>query len=56
LRENLIEWLHAFQAPHQAVQEEVAAIIRSPFTPQSLAVHGMVYDLASGRLDIVVNG
>lgn len=56
LRENLIEWLHAFQAPHQAVQEEVAAITRSPFTPESLAVQGRVYDLASGRLDIVVNG
>lgn len=56
LRENLIEWLLAFQDPHQAVQEEVAAITRSPFTPESLAVQGRVYDLASGRLDIVVNG
>lgn len=56
LRENLIEWLHAFQAPHQAVKKEVAAITGSPFVPESLVVHGLVYDLATGKMDVVVNG
>ncbi len=55
-RAKLIEWLGAFQDPHQAVEDEVAAIINSPFTPASLIVHGLVYDLTTGRMDIVVNG
>ncbi len=55
-RAKLIEWLGAFQDPHQAVEDEVAAIITSPFTPASLIVHGLVYDLTTGRMDIVVNG
>ncbi len=55
-REKLIEWLHAFRDPRQAVEDEVAAIESSPFTPESLVVHGLVYDLTTGRMDIVVNG
>ena len=56
LRDNLIEWLHAFQDPHQAVEKEVAAIASSPFVPESLLVHGLVYDLNTGKIDVVVNG
>lgn len=56
LRERLREWLHAFQNPHQAVRKEVDAINAYPFAPASLIVHGLVYDLTSGAIDVVVDG
>ena len=55
-RENLIEWLHAFQDPREAVKKEVATVKESPFVPETLIVHGLVYDLPSGSLKVVVNG
>ncbi len=55
-RDNLIEWLRAFKDPRQAVKNEVAAIASSPFAPESLVVHGLIYELTTGRLEVVVNG
>ena len=40
----------------QAVRKEVQAIKDHPFTPGSLIVHGLVYDLPSGAIEVVVNG
>ena len=54
--ENLINWLNAFQDPYEAVEREVLSMKKSPFVPESLILHGLVYDLSSGRIDIVVNG
>ncbi len=56
LRENMIAWLRAFRDPHQAVEDEVAAIASSPFVPASFVVHGLVYALNTGRLEVVING
>ena len=56
VRDRLREWLHAFQDPRQAVRKEVQAIKDHPFTPESLIVHGLVYDLSSGAIEVVVNG
>ena len=56
IREKLIEWLHAFEDPRAAVKEEVEAIKSYPFVPETLIVHGLVYDLSSGTIEIVVNG
>ncbi len=56
LRENMIEWLRAFRDPRQAVGDEVAAIANSPFVPASVFVHGLVYELNTGRLEVIVNG
>jgi carbonic anhydrase len=55
-RDKLRDWLYAFEDPYQAVLEEVARIKALAFVPESLIVHGLVYDLASGRLDIVHRG
>lgn len=55
-RDKLIEWLHAFEDPRRAVRKEVQAIKAHPFAPESLIVHGLVYDLSSGALEVVVNG
>ena len=56
IREKLIEWLHAFEDPRAAVKKEVEAIKSYPFVPETLIVHGLVYDLSSGTIEIVVNG
>jgi len=55
-REKLRDWLKAFQDPRDAAPAEVASIKALPFAPQSLVVHGLVYGLASGTIDVVVNG
>jgi carbonic anhydrase len=56
IRDKLREWLHAFQDPRQAVRKEVQAIKAYPLAPESLVVHGLVYDLSSGAIEVVVNG
>ncbi len=56
IREKLIEWLHAFEDPRTAVEKEVETIKSYPFVPETLIVHGLVYDLSSGTIEIVVNG
>lgn len=55
-RENLLEWLHAFQDPREAVKKEVETIKESPFVPETLIIHGLVYNLLSGSIEVVVNG
>ena len=54
--ENLRERLHAFEDPREAVSNEVASIRQSPFVPESLIVHGLVYDLPSGAVEVIVDG
>ena len=53
---RLREWLKAFSDPYEAVRQEVDTIRSMPFAPRQLVVHGLVYDLAAGRIDVVVNG
>lgn len=55
-RENLVGWLHAFEDPREAVKKEVVTIKASSFVPETLVVHGLVYDLSSGSIEVVVNG
>lgn len=55
-RENLIRTLKAFQDPRDAVRQEVEEMKRQPFAPHDLIVHGIVYELATGAIDVVVNG
>ena len=54
--ERLRTWLGAFSDPYEAVRQEVDTIKRLPFVPQQFVVHGLVYDLATGNIDVVVNG
>ena len=42
--------------PREAARAEVASIRSLPFVPQRLVVHGLLYDLASGNIEVVVNG
>jgi carbonic anhydrase len=55
-RERLIEWLKAFQNPREAVEQEIAFIRTQPFVPKDLILHGLVYELSSGAVEVVVDG
>lgn len=55
-RENLRVWLKAFEDPRVAVRQEIAAIRLYPFVPKQLIIHGLLYELASGNIEVVVNG
>ena len=55
-RANLMQMLKVFQDHREAVQAEISALRQQPFIPDDLIVHGLLYDLATGRLDVVVNG
>jgi carbonic anhydrase len=55
-RERLRAWLGTFEDPREAARAEAAAIKALPFAPLGLIVHGLVYDLASARVEVVVDG
>ncbi len=54
--EKLIEHLKAFDDPHQAVRREVDMVRRKPFVPNDMVLHGLVYELETARLEVVVDG
>ena len=55
-RQSLLEKLKAFQSPYDAVKKEVEAIKSLSYAPKSLIVHGLVYSLATAKVEVVVNG
>ncbi len=54
--DKLIEHLKAFDDPRQAVRQEVDRVRRKPFVPNDIVVHGLVYELETARLEVVVDG
>lgn len=54
--ENLARCLHTFEDPYTAVVEEVLALRNSNLVPESTVVHGLVYDVQSGVVRIMVDG
>jgi carbonic anhydrase len=55
-RDNLRVWLKAFEEPRNALRREIASIRCLSFTPRNVMLHGLLYDLASGTIETVVNG
>jgi len=55
-RDNLIKWLKAFDDPVEAVKQEVASIKSLSFVPDYVKVHGLVYDISTGKVEVVVEG
>ena len=43
----------AIDDPHQSVVDDVARLRRHPLVPPSVAVHGFLYDVETGRLTAV---
>lgn len=54
--DHLRDYLKAFQNPYDAVQTEIMHIKSLPFIPDDLILHGLVYELESGKIAVVVNG
>ena len=52
----LVAYLKAFDDPRAAVAREISAVRRKPFVPTDVILHGLVYDLATATLEVVVDG
>ncbi len=53
---RLVAHLKAFDDPRVAVEQEIDSVRRKPFVPADVILHGLVYDLATATLDLVVDG
>lgn len=53
---RLAAWLKAFSDPGEAVRKEVAFVRSLPFVPEKMPVHGIVYELSSAKIEVVVDG
>lgn len=56
LEENLQAYLKTFDKPRQAVKREIESIQQLPFIPDDLVLHGVLYELKSGKAEVIVNG
>ncbi len=50
------KWLHGFDCVEESVRESVAKVKNHPLMPSNVAVHGLIMDPVTGRLDVVING
>lgn len=50
------QWLKGFDRVEDAVESSVNMVKNHPLLPESVSVHGLVIDPATGKLDVVVNG
>jgi carbonic anhydrase len=55
-RERLLDWLKAFEDPQKAVKREVEDLRNYSIIPKDLVIHGLVYDVFTGKISVVVNG
>jgi carbonic anhydrase len=53
---SMAEWLGAFKDPCGNVQRVVDVIRQSPLMPKDVPVHGLIFEPAQGRLDLLVDG
>jgi carbonic anhydrase len=53
---NLNQWLKGFDNVNDNVRNSVEVIRNHPLMPKDIAVHGLVIDPGTGRLDLVING
>lgn len=53
---DLKKWLHGFDSVEESIKDSVKVIKNHPLMPQGVAVHGLVMDPTTGKLDIIVNG
>ncbi|MGM9926857.1 MAG: beta-class carbonic anhydrase [Bacillus sp. (in: firmicutes)] len=53
---NLDQFLRGFSDVTESVQNSVNVIRNHPLIPKDVAVHGLVIDPATGKLDLVIDG
>jgi len=56
LRPSLRDWVGAFHDPEGNVRRVVEVIRTNPLMPPDVPIHGLMFDPASGRLDLLVRG
>jgi carbonic anhydrase len=56
LRPSLGEWLGGFHDPLGNVERVVQTLRDAPLIPKSIPVHGLMFDPASGALQMLVDG
>ena len=56
LQPSLREWVGTFHDPEGNVRHVVEIIRASPLLPDDVPVHGLMFDPASGRLELLVRG
>jgi carbonic anhydrase len=55
-RANLMQMLKVFEDPRAALQAEIQWLRQQPFVPDEVKLHGLLYTLDTGQVDVVVNG
>lgn len=50
---NLTDWLRGFEDVHESVRHSVDMVRNHPLIVKDVAVHGLVIDPSTGRLDVV---
>ena len=50
------KWLHGFDCVEESVIESVTKVKNHPLMPSNVAIHGLIMDPLTGRLDVAVNG
>ncbi|GAB7387799.1 carbonic anhydrase [Bacillaceae bacterium] len=53
---DLESWLHGFDSVTESVRKSVELVRNHPLLPSDIAVHGLVIDPETGKLDLVVDG
>ncbi|WIW70154.1 beta-class carbonic anhydrase [Anaerosinus gibii] len=56
IQSELERWIDDFQDPLQNIQTVVAKIKTNPLIPKDIAIHGLIFDPKTGKVDIVVDG
>ncbi len=55
-RDRLRQYLKVFQTPEEALERELERIRHLPFIPEDLILHGAIYELTSGAIQVLANG
>jgi carbonic anhydrase len=53
---DLQNWLKGFNSPEEGVRQSVSIIRQHPLLPKDVAVHGLMIDPETGRLDLLIDG
>ncbi len=56
VEDDLRAWVDTFKHPVENIETVVKKIRSNPLIPKDVPVHGLIYDPANGRLEVIANG
>jgi carbonic anhydrase len=56
LEQKILSWLDTFEDPREEVKKRVENFKHHPLVPKDVIAHGLLLDLATGKVEVVVNG